>query len=84
MRTYAEDWLDTFDEFRGQAIELIDAGDDTIAVIRITGRAKLSGVETDLPSPSSTRFKTGRSLGAASTGRESKPSKPRGNEEGRR
>src|SRR4051794_8539768 len=48
MRTYVEDWLDTFDEFRGQAIELIDAGDDTIAVIRITGRAKLSGVETDL------------------------------------
>ena len=47
MRTYVEDWLDTFDEFRGKAIELI-VGDDTIAVIRITGRAKLSGVETDL------------------------------------
>ncbi len=48
MRTYVEDWLDTFDEFRGKAIELIDVGDDTIAVIRVTGRAKLSGVETDL------------------------------------
>jgi ketosteroid isomerase-like protein len=48
MRTYVEDWLDTFDDFSGQVIELIDAGDETIAVIRITGRAKLSSVETDL------------------------------------
>jgi ketosteroid isomerase-like protein len=48
MRTYVEDWLDTFDDFRGEIIELIDAGDDVIAVMRLTGRAKLSGVETDL------------------------------------
>jgi ketosteroid isomerase-like protein len=48
MRTYVEDWLDTFDDFRGEVIELIDAGDDVIVVMRIGGRAKLSGVETDL------------------------------------
>jgi ketosteroid isomerase-like protein len=48
MRTYVEDWLDTFDDFRGEVIELIDAGDDVIVVMRIGGRAKLSGVEADL------------------------------------
>jgi ketosteroid isomerase-like protein len=48
MRTYVQDWLDTFDDFRGEVIELIDAGDDVIVVMRIGGRAKLSGVETDL------------------------------------
>ena len=48
MRTYVEDWLDTFNDFRGVVIELIDAGDDVIVVMRIRGRAKLSGVETDL------------------------------------
>src|SRR4051794_2749775 len=39
MRTYVEDWLDTFDDFRGEVIELIDAGDDVIVVMRIGGRA---------------------------------------------
>src|SRR3954447_9646708 len=48
MRAYVEDWLDTFEDFRGEVIELIDAGDDVIVVMRIGGRAKLSGVETDL------------------------------------
>ena len=48
MRTYVEDWLDTFDDFRGEVIELIDAGDDVIVVMKIGGRAKLSGVETEL------------------------------------
>jgi ketosteroid isomerase-like protein len=49
LRAFAQDWLDTFDDFRGEPVELIDAGEDTvIAVIRISGRAKLSGVETDL------------------------------------
>jgi ketosteroid isomerase-like protein len=49
VRAYAQDWLDMFDEFRSEAVELIDAGEDrVIAVIKISGRAKLSGVETDL------------------------------------
>ena len=49
MRTYVEDWRETFDDFRGEPIELIDVGEDrVIAVMRISGRAKLSGVETDL------------------------------------
>jgi ketosteroid isomerase-like protein len=49
VRAYAQDWLDTFDDSRIEALELIDAGEDkVIAVTRGSGRAKLSGVETDL------------------------------------
>ena len=44
-----QDWLDTFEDFRFEPVELIDAGEDrVIGVVRISGRAKLSGVETDL------------------------------------
>jgi uncharacterized protein len=49
VRAYAQEWLDMFDEFKTEPVELIDAGGDkVIAVGRISGRAKLSGVETDL------------------------------------
>jgi ketosteroid isomerase-like protein len=49
LRAYVDDWVGTFDDFRGEALELIEAGEDkVIAVGRISGRAKLSGVETDL------------------------------------
>jgi len=48
MRKHIGDWIDTFDEFWFEAVELIDAGGDTVvAVERFGGRAKLSGVETD-------------------------------------
>jgi ketosteroid isomerase-like protein len=49
LRAHFQDWIDTFDNFRQEPVEIIDAGDDSvIAVLRISGRAKLSGVETDL------------------------------------
>jgi ketosteroid isomerase-like protein len=49
VRAYAQDWLEMFGEFRSEPVELIDAGEDrVIAVTKISGRAKLSGVETDL------------------------------------
>ena len=49
LRVYGQDWLDTFDDFRVEAPELIDAGEENvIAVIRTFGRAKLSGVEMGL------------------------------------
>jgi ketosteroid isomerase-like protein len=48
MRKWIRDWIDTFDEYWFEPVELIDAGDDTVvAVERFGGRAKLSGVETD-------------------------------------
>ena len=48
LRAYFQDWIDMFDEFWFEAVEVIDAGGDTVvAVERYGGRAKLSGVETD-------------------------------------
>ncbi|MGH2983226.1 MAG: nuclear transport factor 2 family protein [Solirubrobacterales bacterium] len=49
VRAYVQEWLDMFDEFKSEPVELIDAGGDkVIAVLRSSGRAKLSGVETDV------------------------------------
>jgi ketosteroid isomerase-like protein len=45
LRAYFQDWIDTFDDVRTEVIEPIAAGDDVvIAVLRGSGRAKLSGV----------------------------------------
>ncbi|MGH2965138.1 MAG: nuclear transport factor 2 family protein [Solirubrobacterales bacterium] len=49
MRAYVQDWIDTFDQFQVEPLEVIDAGGDrVVAVFRNSGRAKLSGVEADL------------------------------------
>jgi ketosteroid isomerase-like protein len=48
MRAYVQDWIDLFDNFEIEPVELIDAGAATVVgVLRFGGRAKLSGVETD-------------------------------------
>jgi ketosteroid isomerase-like protein len=61
LRVYAQDWLDTFDDFRQEPIERIDAGDgNVIAVFRISGRAKLSGVKTDLTYAALYTFRDGK------------------------
>lgn len=49
LRPYVQDWLDTFDEFTAQPVELIDAVENqVVAVIEISGRAKFSGVESTM------------------------------------
>ena len=49
MRAYLQDWFDTFDDLKVEPVELIDAGGDkVIAVLRSSGRAKLSGVGAEL------------------------------------
>jgi ketosteroid isomerase-like protein len=49
MRAYVQDWIDMFDDFKTEPVEIIDAGEDkVVAVLRASGRAKLSGIETDL------------------------------------
>jgi ketosteroid isomerase-like protein len=49
LRAYVQDWLDTFDDVNTEVVELIDAGGDkVIAVLELSGRGKLSGVETKL------------------------------------
>ena len=48
-RRYVQDWFDTFDNFTAVSEELLDVGDDrVVAVQHLTGRARLSGVETEL------------------------------------
>ena len=79
MRKHIRDWIDTFDEFWFEAVELIDAGEETVvAVERFGGRAKLSGVETDQTSGVVLTFVRERSRVAASTRPAEKPSKPWG------
>jgi ketosteroid isomerase-like protein len=50
VRRHAQDWFDMFDDLAVVAEEVIDAGDDrVVAVLRMTGRAKVSGIETEIP-----------------------------------
>jgi ketosteroid isomerase-like protein len=61
LRAYVQDWRDTFDDFTSEPVELIDAGEDNlIAVTRISGHAKLSGVETDLTYAALYTFRDGK------------------------
>jgi ketosteroid isomerase-like protein len=48
MRAYAQDWLDEFEDVHFELEEVIDAGEQVVSVQRITGRAKASGVATEL------------------------------------
>jgi ketosteroid isomerase-like protein len=49
MRAYLQDWIDMFDDFKTEQVELVDEGEDqVIAVLRNSGRARQSGVEADL------------------------------------
>ena len=61
LRDYAHDWRNTFDDFRQVPVEQIDAGDDKVIVVfKISGRAKLSGVETDLTYAALYTFRDGK------------------------
>src|SRR5215217_8737813 len=49
VRRYLQDWLDMFDDVTNVPEELVDLGDDrVVAVQHATGRAKASGVETEI------------------------------------
>jgi ketosteroid isomerase-like protein len=48
-RRYCQDWLDTFEDITSVPEELFDVGDDrVVALLHMTGRARLSGIETEL------------------------------------
>jgi ketosteroid isomerase-like protein len=48
-RRYVQDWLDMFEDIVNVPQEVLDVGEDrVIAVQHVTGRARLSGVETEL------------------------------------
>jgi ketosteroid isomerase-like protein len=49
MRRFVQDWLDLFEDFTVVAEELLDVGEDqVVAVLLLSGRAKLSGIETQV------------------------------------
>ena len=49
MRRYFQDWVDMFDDITNVPEEILDLGDDRVlAVQHVTGRAKGSGIETEL------------------------------------
>jgi ketosteroid isomerase-like protein len=49
MRRYVQDWTDDFEGFTVVIEELLEIGDDrVIAVQQVAGRARLSGIETQL------------------------------------
>jgi ketosteroid isomerase-like protein len=48
-RRYVKDWYDMFDDFTSEIEQLCDIGDDqVVAVIYNAGRAKRSGIPTEL------------------------------------
>jgi ketosteroid isomerase-like protein len=48
MRAYMQDWLDDFEDLSLELEELIDAGEQVVAVQRMSGRGKASGIETEI------------------------------------
>ena len=42
------EWRESFDEFRAEISEYIDAGDHVVCVTRWTGRGKASGAVVDV------------------------------------
>jgi hypothetical protein len=46
LRAYAEDWFETFDSVAIEPLELIKTG--WARVVGMSGRARLSGIETEL------------------------------------
>jgi ketosteroid isomerase-like protein len=49
VRRYLQEWIDMFDNITNVPEELLDVGDDrVVAVQHATGRAKASGVETEI------------------------------------
>jgi ketosteroid isomerase-like protein len=41
-------WLDTWDEMRGEVKELVQEGDAVVATLRVIARGKTSGAKTDV------------------------------------
>jgi uncharacterized protein len=48
MRDYYRQWEETFEEIRAEVEELIDAGDQVVALVRAIGRMKDSDAEIDI------------------------------------
>jgi len=48
MRRYYRQWFETFDDFRIETEELIDAGEQVVAMVHAMGRMKGSDAQADM------------------------------------
>ena len=60
LRRFLEDQNEAFEDFRVEAEELKDHGDQVLALIRVSGRGRASGVEFDIRAANLWTFRGGR------------------------
>jgi ketosteroid isomerase-like protein len=61
LRAYVQDWIDMFDGFTSEPIELLQAGEDkVVAVHRLSGTAKQSGIESEMTYAAVYSFRDGK------------------------
>ena len=71
-------WSGTWEDYRVEIQEIIDAGDNVVVVDHQMGRGKGSGAPLDQQTFGSTRFARGRSSALCGSRHARKPSKPPG------
>ena len=65
VRAWLQDWIDLFDGWWMELVELIDVGGGTVFTgERYGGRARLSGIETDSPNWTVFTIRDGKIAGA--------------------
>jgi ketosteroid isomerase-like protein len=47
-REFLSDWVSAWEDWRLEVRELIDAGDDVVAIVHQSGRSKTTGLEVDM------------------------------------
>jgi ketosteroid isomerase-like protein len=47
-REFLTDWVSAWEDWRLEVRELIDAGDDVVAILHQSGRSKTTGLEVDM------------------------------------
>jgi ketosteroid isomerase-like protein len=63
IRNYFQSWTDSFDNFRLEIMELIDAGDHVFVVVQVRGQGRQSGEETSSPlHPLIAQFEEGKKI----------------------
>ncbi len=58
MREFMANWTAAWEDWRLEVEELLDAGDQVVAIVRQNGRSKATGLPVDMPSRSSGRSRT--------------------------
>jgi len=47
-REFLSDWMSAWEDWRLEIKELLDAGDDVVAIVHQSGRSKATGLEVDM------------------------------------